>query len=190
MRGAREVFQVWERRVCRAPRPPRSTQGHVGRRASDEQLLALRPVELASQHGRWSHGRATALLRVEGWQVSHKRVERLWRQEGLKVPAKQHKSDCLLLQDGSCLRLKLHFPVHARAMTSWLGGPLWARVLDVVRAGRVHPGVPSRPGVAGSWPQGRSGLPPGAVLSSRGADLDLIGQCIGVHRPESARLVS
>ena len=46
------------------------------------------------------------LLREEGWRVNHKRIERLWRQEGLKVPAKQPKRRRLWLNDGSCVRLR------------------------------------------------------------------------------------
>ena len=48
-------------------------------------------VELASRYGRYGYRRVTALLRMEGWDVNHKRVERIWRREGLKVRAKQPK---------------------------------------------------------------------------------------------------
>ena len=48
-------------------------------------------VELASRYGRYGYRRVTALLRMGGWDVNHKRVERIWRREGLKVPAKQPK---------------------------------------------------------------------------------------------------
>lgn len=72
----------------------------------------LRVTELASQYGRYGYRRITALLHNEGWQVNHKRVERVWRQEGLKVPAKQPKRGRLWLNDGSCLRLKPEFPNH------------------------------------------------------------------------------
>ncbi len=48
-------------------------------------------VELASWYGRYGYRRVTALLRMGGWDVNHKRVERIWRREGLKVPAKQPK---------------------------------------------------------------------------------------------------
>jgi putative transposase len=63
-------------------------------------------VELASQYGRYGYRRVAALLRVEGFVVNHKRVERLWRREGLKVPAKQPKRGRLWLNDGSCVRLR------------------------------------------------------------------------------------
>jgi len=63
-------------------------------------------VELACQYGRYGYRRITALLRAEGFAVNHKRVERLWRREGLKVPAKQPKRGRLWLTDGSCVRLR------------------------------------------------------------------------------------
>ena len=63
-------------------------------------------IELATKYGRYGYRRITALLRQAGWQVNPKRVERIWRQEGLKVPAKQPKRERLWLGDGSCLRLR------------------------------------------------------------------------------------
>jgi transposase InsO family protein len=63
-------------------------------------------VELASRYGRYGYRRITAMLKQEGWQVNHKRVERIWRQEGLKVPQKQPKRRRLWLNDGSCIRLR------------------------------------------------------------------------------------
>ena len=66
-------------------------------------------VALASQFGRYGYRRITALLWLDGWQVNHKRVERLWRREGLKVPRKQPKRGRLWLNDGSCVRLR---PTH------------------------------------------------------------------------------
>ena len=66
-------------------------------------------VELASGYGRYGYRKVTALLQDEGWRVNHKRIERLWRQEGLKVPQKQPKRRRLWLNDGSCVRLR---PTH------------------------------------------------------------------------------
>ena len=63
-------------------------------------------VELATRYGRYGYRRITILLRRDGWRVNHKRVERLWRQEGLKVPQKQPKRGRLWLNDGSCVRLR------------------------------------------------------------------------------------
>ena len=73
---------------------------------SDESRLVKRMVELASEYGRYGYRRITALLRAEGWHVNHKRIERLWRQEGLKVPQKQPKRKRLWLVDRSCVRLR------------------------------------------------------------------------------------
>lgn len=65
-----------------------------------------RIVEMASQYGRYGYRRITALLRNEGWRVNHKRVERIWGQEGLKVPKRQPKRGRLWLNDGSRIRLR------------------------------------------------------------------------------------
>jgi len=63
-------------------------------------------IELTHQFGRYGYRRASALLRDAGWQVNDKRIERLWRREGLKVPMKQPKKGRLWLNDGSCVRLR------------------------------------------------------------------------------------
>jgi transposase InsO family protein len=63
-------------------------------------------VELAREYGRYGYRRVAALLRSEGFAVNHKRVERLWRREGLKVPQRQPKRGRLWLGDGSCVRLR------------------------------------------------------------------------------------
>ena len=69
-------------------------------------------IRLAGAYGRYGYRRITALLRGEGWRVNHKRVERIWRREGLKVPAKQPKRGRLWLNDGSCIRLRAAWPNH------------------------------------------------------------------------------
>jgi len=73
-------------------------------------------VKLASRYGRYGYRRVTALLRAEGWAVNHKRVERIWRQEGLRVPKKQPKRGRLWLNDGSCIRLR---PTHRGSVWSY-----------------------------------------------------------------------
>jgi putative transposase len=97
---------VSERRACRVLDQPRSTQRREKQIPSDEPRLVRRMVQLASDYGRYGYRRVTALLRTEGWQVNHKRIERLWRLEGLKVPQKQPKRRRLWLNDGSCVRLR------------------------------------------------------------------------------------
>jgi len=72
----------------------------------DEEKLVDRIVSLAEQFGRYGYRRITAMLHNEGWLVNHKRVERIWRQEGLKVPQKHPKRRRLWLNNGSCIRLR------------------------------------------------------------------------------------
>jgi len=69
-------------------------------------------TELAMKYGRYGYRRITALLKQKGWQVNHKRVERIWRREGLKVPQKQPKRGRLWLNDGSCIRLRPLYKDH------------------------------------------------------------------------------
>ena len=80
--------------------------------ADDEERLVRRIVELATQYGRYGYRKITDLLRGEGWRVNPKRVARLWRREGLKVPQKQPKRKRLWLGDGSCVRLRAEHENH------------------------------------------------------------------------------
>jgi transposase InsO family protein len=97
---------VSERRVCVALGQHRSTQRKTPRGRDDEEALTADIIELARQYGRYGYRKITALLRDAGWVVNAKRVERIWRREGLKVPAKQPKRGRLWLNDGSCIRLR------------------------------------------------------------------------------------
>ena len=96
--------------------------------SDDEQSLTEDIVDLAREFGRYGYRRITALLRHRGWRVNHKRVERIWRREGLKVPGKQPKRGRLWLNDGSCIRLRPERPNH-----------VWAYdfVMDRTRDGRA-----------------------------------------------------
>ena len=86
--------------------PASITQRQVPRGADDEQALTEDIIALAKQYGRYGYHRVTALLCHAGWTVNHKRVERIWRREGLKVPQRQPKRGRLWLNDGSCIRLR------------------------------------------------------------------------------------
>jgi putative transposase len=79
---------------------------------AEEDALTADIVALASQYGRYGYRRIAALLRNAGWAVNVKRVERIWRREGLKVPQKQPKKGRLWLNDGSCIRLRPERPNH------------------------------------------------------------------------------
>ncbi len=106
MRDALGHGVVSERRACQVLGQVRSTQRRGRSPPDDEPPLLRGIVELATQYGRYGYRRITAMLREEGFRVNHKRVERLWRQEGLKVPARQPKRKRLWLNDGSCVRLR------------------------------------------------------------------------------------
>jgi len=99
---------VSERRACRILDQARTTQRRELSPPSDEKQLTKDIIELASKYGRYGYRRITALLNSNeyGWRVNHKRVERIWRIEGLKVPQKQPKRGRLWLNDGSCIRLR------------------------------------------------------------------------------------
>jgi transposase InsO family protein len=81
----------------------------------DEAALREEIIALAKLYGRYGYRRITALLQAAGWGVNHKRVERIWRQEGLKVPSRQPKRGRLWLNDGSCVRLRPERPNHVWA---------------------------------------------------------------------------
>ena len=98
--------RVSQRRACQVLGQPRSTQRRAPAVPDDEPRLVARMVELAVEYGRYGYRRVTALLQAEGFRVNHKRIERLWRREGLKVPQKQPKRGRLWLNDGSCVRLR------------------------------------------------------------------------------------
>ena len=102
----RERLKVSERRACNVLGQHRSVQRRVPKVRSDETALTAAIVELATKYGRYGYRRITALLKRAGWRVNSKRVERIWRQEGLKVPSRQPKRGRLWLGDGSCIRLR------------------------------------------------------------------------------------
>ena len=101
-----------ERRACRVLGQYRSTQRKAPRTPDDEAALTADVIELARQYGRYGYRRITEMLRTAGWSVNKKRVERLWRREGLKVPGRQPKRSRLWLNDGSCIRLRPERPNH------------------------------------------------------------------------------
>jgi len=122
----RDRFKVSQRRACKMLRQPRATQRYLPNIRVDEKPLTRRIIELASMFGRYGYRRITALLQEDGWWVNHKRVERIWRREGLKVPKKQPKRGRLWFNDGSCIRRRAEGP-----------NDVWA--YDFVQ-GRTHDG--------------------------------------------------
>ena len=126
----RETLGVSERRACRVLGQVRSTQRRAPQSSEFEKRLVARIIELACQFGRYGYRLRSPTTRRVGWDVNHKRVERLWRREGLKVPQKQPKRRRLWSNDGSCVRLRAERRNH-----------VWS--YDFV-ADRTHDGRPLR----------------------------------------------
>ena len=103
---------VSERLACHVLGQHRSTHRKKPIKPDDEAALTADITSLANQYGRYGYYRITAMLRQNGWRVSPKRVARIWRREGLKVPSKEPKRGRLWLKDGSCIRLRPEYPNH------------------------------------------------------------------------------
>jgi transposase InsO family protein len=121
---------VSERRACRVLGQARTTQRRTPVTRPDEEALRGDVVRLAERFGRYGYRMVAGMLRAEGWRVNHKRVERIWRQEGLKVPKRQARRARVWLNDGSCIRLR---PLYRHHVWSY----------DFV-ADRTHDGRPIR----------------------------------------------
>ena len=106
--------RVSERRACQVLGQSRSTQRYVKRRPADEAKLLSEMRRLARHHPRWGSPRIHDGLRKRGWTVNHKRVERLWQEEGMQVPKKQHKRRRITLggSENSCLSKRALRPNH------------------------------------------------------------------------------
>jgi transposase InsO family protein len=107
-----QALAVSERRACQVLEQVRTTQRLKPCISDEEEQLTSQIVELATKYGRYGYRRITALLKQENWKVNHKRVERIWRKEGLKVPQRQPKRGRLWLNDGSCVRLRPEYKDH------------------------------------------------------------------------------
>ena len=108
----RQKIGTSERRTCETVGVPRSTQRYKVRQQNDDDNLRLALIRLAKQYGRYGYRKIAALLRVEGWKVNHKKVERLWREEGLQLPGRHKKRKRLYHKDTSVIRLRPKYPNH------------------------------------------------------------------------------
>ena len=126
---------VSERRACKVLGQVRKTQRRIPHVTDEEEQLRVRIIELATKYGRYGYRRITAMLRREGWIVNHKRVERIWRMEGLKVPKKQPKRGRLWLNDGSCIRLRPEHQDHVWSydfVMAWTANGKAFRILVII----------------------------------------------------------
>jgi len=101
-----ETLEVSERRACQVIGQPRSTQRYEPREADRDQALVQRMHALVRAHPRYGYRRIWAMLREDGWRVNRKKVYRLWRREGFKVPRKQRKRRRLGNSDNGVVRYR------------------------------------------------------------------------------------
>nr|WP_232478952.1 IS3 family transposase [Roseomonas rosulenta] len=125
---------ISERRACAVLGQHRSTQRKVPRRAEDEERLTADIIELAKRYGRYGYRRITALLRGAGWTVNRKRVERIRRREGLKVPQRQAVAGGRVLHPAAAGAAEPRLGLRLRRGPD-PGGP---EVPHALRGGRVH----------------------------------------------------
>jgi len=104
--------RVSQRRACRILGQPRGSQRYHPIKRVDEDLLTQRIISLACLYGRYGYRRITAMLNRGGFRAGKDRVSRIWRREGLKVPAKHRPRRRLWLNDGSCVRLRPEYANH------------------------------------------------------------------------------
>ena len=104
-----------ERRICAVVGQNRAAQRYTSSVSAYKVLLRQAVINYASEYGRYGYRAIIDLLRMDGWGISYGRVERIWKQEGLKVPQKQPKRKRLWLNDGSCIRLRPEWKHHVWA---------------------------------------------------------------------------
>jgi putative transposase len=110
------VLPVSERRACRAIGQVRSSYRYRPQPDPSQDRLRERVIALAHEYGRYGYRTVTGMLTREGWDVGKDRVYTIWRQEGLRVPAKQPKRARLWRADGACVRLR---PTHRNHVWSY-----------------------------------------------------------------------
>lgn len=102
-----ETFEnITQRRACRVLQVNRTAIRYEPVRRDDEDELRAEVIDKACNFGRVGYRMVSGLMRNNGILINHKRVERIWREEGLKLPKKQSKKRRLWLGDGSCIRLR------------------------------------------------------------------------------------
>ncbi len=114
MQHLQQSFCVSERRACRVVGQPRSSQRYLSMKVAKDAALVQRMIALSTENPRYGYRRVWALLGREGWAVNKKRVQRLWREAGLKVPASSVRKRRRLTgsSENSCTRRRAKHPNH------------------------------------------------------------------------------
>lgn len=111
-----EEHSVTERRACRVLSANRTAYRYEPVKRLDEDEIRAQIIYMACNFGRVGYRMVTDMMRNNGVTINHKRVERIWREEGLKLPTKQIKKRRLWMNDGSCVRLR---PQHKNHVWSY-----------------------------------------------------------------------
>jgi transposase InsO family protein len=107
-----DKMELSERRACEVLEQPRMTQRYEVKQPDKDKALTADMRRLAGRHPRYGYRFITAKLRQEGWQVNHKRVQRIWRKEGLQVPYRRRKKKCPGSSANACFVKKAEFMNH------------------------------------------------------------------------------
>lgn len=105
-----------ERRACRVLGVNRTAYRYEPVKREDEDEIREKIIYYACNYGRVGYRMVCNMMKNEDIEINHKRVERIWREEGLKLPKKQTKKSRLWLNDGSCVRLR---PEHKNHVWSY-----------------------------------------------------------------------
>ena len=127
-----------ERRACRVTGQHRSTQRRLPARGRGDDALRRELHAFSRGHPRWGYRRAWATLREEGWSVNRKRVQRLWREEGLRVPVKRRKRQRLGDSAQPARRLRAERPNHVWALDFQFDQTADGRVLKLLNIVDEH----------------------------------------------------
>jgi putative transposase len=106
------VFGVSQRWACRLVGQHRSTQRHQPVEPDRDRALRAELRQLSRTHPRWGYRRAHAQLVGQGWRINRKAIQRRWREEGLRVPARRRKRQRLGTSTYPADRLAAEHPNH------------------------------------------------------------------------------
>ena len=133
-----ERLELSERRACRITGQHRSTQRHRTIGGDRDDALRAHLRQLSRAHPRWGYRKAWASLRGDGWEVNRKRIQRLWREEGLRVPRRKRKRQRLGSSTVEGARLRAERPDHVWALDFQFDTTTDGRVLKLLHVVDEH----------------------------------------------------
>jgi putative transposase len=133
-----QVFGVSQRWACRLVGQHRSTQRHQSVEPDPDRALREQLRQFSRAHPRWGYRRAHTVLREQGWTMNRKAVQRLWREEGLRVPTKRRKRQRLSTSTTPAARLAAEHPDHVWALDYQFDQTLDGRILKLLNVVDEH----------------------------------------------------